>query len=959
MNALTELYPLRTEQQDPPSLSLVGSPRGLPTGPGLVGREPELRELKEFLREARHGAARVLCGHAGSGKSTLLDAAVELATAAGTRVLRCTGIHGGTPPELSGLRQVVWPVLGSQRWSLAPGQLHALEMLLVDGALTERDRARLPFTVLGVLETLSARQPLLLAVDDWDGMDESSREVFSFVARRTGGHPMAVLMTSRSHRTRSASLAGLPTLPVGPLTPAQSAALLATRRPGLDAQAGRELLATAAGNPLALLELPVRSEESLPYLPPSSDRLAAALAPGASRVPAATRDLLLVAALHPAGDLPLLLSAASRIGGARLDFGTVEPAEREGLVAFDGTRLRFSHPATAGAVVHDVDPRRCRAAHAALAAVLPRDSVPMLWHLSQAVDGPGPDPELAARLDAVHRHALEQCEPPMAVRLLRRAADLYSTPQDRGRCALRAAQLAHDLGLDHLTRATAHQALRFPLGPLGRLCAEALARPGGDGRLPADHLDWPAPAGPAEQESAVKLAQLAAPTLAGDPDRAEALLAFLDRLPERANDPRLLQAMATAGPVRRAATVIARVSAFPGLAEVSVRDLERLGEAALLAGDPLRTLDLYRQAERRYHFHDLPDQLPRVLVRQGLAHLMTGAWGQSEQSFLRCEELAEKHGRHHHAAAARLLGSLVRSLRDGTVHEGGAGVVGAGAVGAGGADTAGLSGTGMWGYGEGRDLVAARRSLRSIDDLLAVGVAWSRVESGDFAAGGAALATLLADPDRCPAALFALVPFAEAAAATNTADDARRVLRRLEDRVGPQRAPLVSAQLAVARAILADDQDAPSRYASAFAMDLSRWPFLEAPLRLAHGRWLRRRRQFAESRVTLRQAAATFTMMGAAARAARIAMELRASGQRAEFTSAPGAPQAATAAELLSSHELRIAQLAGRGLSNRQIGEALHLSPRTIGAYLYRIFPRLGVTARAQLAEALKDIPAA
>jgi DNA-binding NarL/FixJ family response regulator len=139
---------------------------------------------------------------------------------------------------------------------------------------------------------------------------------------------------------------------------------------------------------------------------------------------------------------------------------------------------------------------------------------------------------------------------------------------------------------------------------------------------------------------------------------------------------------------------------------------------------------------------------------------------------------------------------------------------------------------------------------------------------------------------------------------------------------------------------------------------MARRPFLEAPLRLAHGRWLRRRRQSTEARVELRRAAAAFTMLGAEARAARIAGELRASGERAEGHR-PNADRAPAAGDLLNAQELRIARLAARGLSNRQIGELLDLSPRTIGAYLYRIFPRLGVTSRAQLATLFRENAAA
>ncbi len=891
---------------------------------GIIGRDVELRVLRDLLLEATvHGATRVVCGDAGSGKSTLLEATVRAATGAGLRVLRGAGIRGGNPSELSGLLQIVWPILETPGRSLDSRRFETLRMLFVDGALRSADRSRLAFAVLELLETVGAEQPVLVAVDDWDAWDEPSRQVLCFVARRTSGPRVALLMTARSHRTRLAPLTGLPDLRLAPLTSDQSTRLLAARRPGLDAQAVRALLATAAGNPLALLELPVHSEDSSPHLPVSSDRLSAALAPGAAHLPAGTRDLLLVAALHPEGDLPLLLSAASRIEGTELGFTTLEPAEREGLVDSDGVRLFFGHPATAGAIVHGTGPRRVHAAHAALADVLAEGSVRMLWHRSQSAEGS--DQDLAARLESVHHHALEQGDPAMAVRLLRRAAELHPTPGDQGRCALRTAQLAHALGRERVARTMAHLALSRPLGPLGVLCAEALERAGGE-PLPADPAAWPAPDGPAEQENGLELARIAAPSLVGDAKRAEALLGFLDGMPERGDDPRLLLAMATVAPVRRASTILAGVHSVRNLAALPVRDLEYLGEAALSAGDPLRAVDLYRQAERRHRFHDALDRLPSVLLRQGLAHLATGDRGQSSHALRRCLELAEAHGQDHHAAAARLLEDMLRGLRTGSaVRTGGPG-----------------------------ELAAARRSLRTIDPVLATGSASALAESGDFEAAYAALSVLLTGPRVSAAALFALVTFAEAAEAVNARTEARGVLDRLETALGPECAPDLAVRFTVARAVLADDRDEEALFERAFAQDLSGRPFLEAPLRLAHGRRMRRRRQFADSRTTLRRAATIFTMMGSEARVAQIAVELRASGERTD-TGGAGVADPIAPRDLLLPQELRIAELAGSGRSNREIGELLGLSPRTIGAYLYRIFPRLGVTARAQLAEVLRE----
>ncbi|KUN18785.1 transcriptional regulator [Streptomyces antibioticus] len=939
MNAAAGTVSLRESAPQlavPRRAPLAAAVRGRPAADRLIGRDGELRALETFLRQGLvGGAARTVYGTAGAGKSELLEAGVEAAADAGLRVLRCAGVRGAGPGPRAGLLQLMWPLLDGPAPACGPGPLRELEELLLDNA--PGNGTRLPFLVLGALESAAADRPLLLAVDDFDALDAASADVLAFVARRTAGRPLAVLMAARPDAGRRALLTGLPELPLGPLSLAHSAELLALRRPGCDALAERELLATAAGNPLALLELPVRTWESVPDLPPSSDRLAAALAPGAALLAPGTRDLLLVAALHPHGELPLLLSAAARIGGTAPGFEAVERAEREGLVLCEGAGLRFTHPAAAGAVVHGVSPARCRAAHAALAEVTARDRVRHAWHSAQAAEGT--DAGLAARLEAAYGDALERGEEVTAVRMLRRAADLYTAPEDQGRCALEAALLAHDLGSRRMARMLAYRALRHPLGPLATLCARILTGQQ-DGtrderRSWADPAEWPVPESRGEEEHALELARLTAPGAVGDAERSEALLAFLDRMPRRAADPRLVHAMATVGGTRRAGTVVARLSATPDPHLVPVRDLEQLGEAALLAGAALRALDLYRQAEHRCRFRGLDDRLPQLWLRQGLAHLLMGDWGQAGRSFARCGAAAPSRGRDHLASAAILFGRLARALRAGTVP----------AV-------------------DATELAAARRSVRFVDDVVAVATSWARVEGGDFTGGHSGLLALLTDPDRAAVARYALVPFAEAADAVGAGREARALLGRLaaetetersSSEAAADRSSPVAAELAVAWAVLAGEQDADERYAWASAMNLSRRPFLAASLHLSHGRLLRQRREVTDSRVALRQAAAAFTVADAQARVARITAELRAGGARSD-TVAPGGAAPAGVRDQLSAQELRIARLAARGLSNRAIGEELGLAPRTIGAYLYRIFPRLGVTARTQLAAVLREM---
>ena len=115
---------------------------------------------------------------------------------------------------------------------------------------------------------------------------------------------------------------------------------------------------------------------------------------------------------------------------------------------------------------------------------------------------------------------------------------------------------------------------------------------------------------------------------------------------------------------------------------------------------------------------------------------------------------------------------------------------------------------------------------------------------------------------------------------------------------------------------------------------------------LAHGQWLRRRRQIADSRAPLRTARDTFDALGCLSWSQRARRELRASGESSRRRDP-------TARDLLAAQELQIAQLAAQGLSNREIGQRLFVSHRTISMHLYRIFPKLGITARGELEAAL------
>jgi len=128
--------------------------------------------------------------------------------------------------------------------------------------------------------------------------------------------------------------------------------------------------------------------------------------------------------------------------------------------------------------------------------------------------------------------------------------------------------------------------------------------------------------------------------------------------------------------------------------------------------------------------------------------------------------------------------------------------------------------------------------------------------------------------------------------------------------------------------------------------DLGRWPFQRARVQLAYGQWLRRQRRVGESRSVLRASRDTFDALGCVPWGEQARRELRASGERSRRP-------VREARDQLTAQELQIAQLAAKGLSNREIGQRLYLSHRTISTHLYRVFPKLGISSRAELSSAL------
>ena len=192
-----------------------------------------------------------------------------------------------------------------------------------------------------------------------------------------------------------------------------------------------------------------------------------------------------------------------------------------------------------------------------------------------------------------------------------------------------------------------------------------------------------------------------------------------------------------------------------------------------------------------------------------------------------------------------------------------------------------------------------------------------------------------------------IADLAEAARHIDRLDAARRRVAEVEARAGEPTGTWIALVLRQARALVAEPADAGERFDEALASDLTRWPFQRARIQLAYGQWLRRQRRVAESRAVLRAARDTFDALGCVPWGEQARRELRASGERSRR-------RVPEARDQLTAQELQIARLAADGLSNREIGRQLYLSHRTVSTHLYRVFPKLGITSRAELGAALR-----
>ena len=900
----------------------------------MFGRERELEILDALLdRGVEHGGAMVLRGEAGIGKSFLLEAARRGAEARGMSVLSTAGVESETHLPLAGLHQLLRPSLSGIDELPSP-QREALRSAF---GMSEREEATDLFLIalatLTLLGECAGLTPMLLIVEDAHWLDQATADALAFVARRLESDPIVMLLASRDGVANPFNAAGLPELELGRLSDSAAGGLLEAHAPGLPIVVRARLLDAADGNPLALVELPralasdqLAGDEGLPAELPLTVRLERAFAGRVAALPSATGTLLLVAALNDSSAASETFRAAGVILGGEPSLEELTPAISAQLVDYDNKHLRFRHPLVRSAIRQAASASQRQVAHGALASVVVGEPDRFAWYRAAATVGPSE--EVASALDAAATRAKRRGALATAVAALERAAELAHDHAERGSRLLRAAELALELGRGDVVLRLLRSAETLELGSVdgGRLVLirEAVS-PGIPGdpatvALLVDTADRMTSLG--ESDIALDLLWTAATSAfwadRGDETR-EQLLAACDRVPVPEDEPRLLSTLAYTAAIDRSATVIERALRWKPEKSHDPGAMHLLGNALATIGAQVLADGFLTAAAERMREEGRLRPLAQVLMLRSWAEIPLGRWTLGVADAEEAARLARETEQPIWEAAAWAARSMLAGLR--------------------GEEDLAES------LAADAERVGMPFAARAVFNVVQMARSLTALTVGRHADAYAELRRLFdpADPaHHVVESPWAIGNLAEAAVHSDHVEEARVILQTVAPLIGRTPSPWLHVAVRHASALLAHDADAEELFRAGLQADLTRWPFDRARLQYRYGVWLRRQRRPADSRTPLRAARDTFDALGATPWGDLARQELRAAGERP-------APRRLDATNQLSPQELRIAQMAAAGLSNREIGERLFLSHRTVGAHLYRIFPKVGVTSRHDL----------
>src|SRR5689334_23597352 len=438
----------------------------------IIGRDVGLALVSGLVHPVPvAGQVLVVTGEAGMGKTVLLADPAGRARSAGMRVLSVTGRESESRLAFAGLHQLLRPVLsgaaglpGRQAQALLGALGLAAEPVVPDPLLTG-------VAVLTLLSDLSEHSPVLVVADDTQWLDRSSLDALSFAGSRLDAERVVLLVGARGQAPPPGFDRGFPELHLEPLSAADAGRLLDAQPVPPRGRARAQVLAQAAGNPMALIELakviaddPAASRRWAAEPLPLTERLTAVLTSRFAALPEPTQAALLRAAV---ADGPDLGAAASR--GAGPDARALAPAEQLGLIKIDRTGLRFSHPLVRSAIYHSAPFARRAAAHRELASALDDQPDRQAWHLAAAALPP--DEQVASLLEATAAQAQRRGGAAAAALALERAAELSPNPEDQARRLVAAASAAISTGQADWVQDLATRALAVTADPALRLTA--------------------------------------------------------------------------------------------------------------------------------------------------------------------------------------------------------------------------------------------------------------------------------------------------------------------------------------------------------------------------------------------------------------------------------------------------------------------------------------------------------
>jgi DNA-binding CsgD family transcriptional regulator len=907
--------------------------------PAFMGRASERAALDGVLEKVRGGRSDVLVlrGEAGIGKTALLRYAARQAS--GFRVAQVTGVDAEMELAYAGIHQLCAPML-DQLADLPAPQGDAVNVAFGLRSGDVPDRFLVGLAVLGLLAAMAEERPLLCLVEDAQWLDAASSQILGFVARRLHAESVAIVMAVREPAT-ARDFDGLPELRLQGLLDKDARDLLASAVPvRLDDRIGDRIVAETGGNPLALLELPRRMTNAelaggfkLPAARDLHEHIEDHYLRRVGELPDATQHLILLAAADPLGDASLVWRA-----GRRLDIGAgaLGPAEEAELLEI-GARVRFRHPLVRSAVYQAASPDDRQRAHEALAEVsdAEADADRRAWH--RALAASGPDEDVAAELEQSAGRAQSRGGVAAAAAFLRRAVELTPDPARLGARALSAAQASVLAGAFSEARGLLATAEAGTLDEFQRALADLLR------------------------------AQLAFASSRGT-DATPLLLAAAQRL-EPLN---ISLARETYVDAFSAALFGARLNDSVGVAEVAraagaaprpVGDATTadllLDALVALAHDYGGAVSPSREAVRRLAGEQVSPQERLRWLWQGCVVALE-IWDDESAYLLsdRSVDLGRETGTLSELALALSARTPVLVFC-GETSSAAAAVAETNSVQDASQIQSAPYGALILAAWQGR----TRETRQLIETTLressgrgeGIGVAiceYARAVlcngRGEYEEAFAA-AVSASEHREVVAENWGLSELVESATRTGRTDVAVAALARLTDKARATQTGWAAGIEARSRALVSESDDADRWFREAIDhLGRTRVRAELARTHLLYGEWLRRASRRLDARAQLRAAHDQFTSMRMDAFAERTAGELLATGEKTRR-------RTAETRDDLTAQERQIAELAGEGLSNSDIGARLFLSPRTIEWHLHNVFGKLGIRSRRGLIDALSD----